>query len=155
MGSTRRGCQGRGLSPGCASSHSRRGQAGLLANPPLASFPCWSVWSVLPPCAWHCLLRARVPHPPCNLHRLLEAQLQAQGREHEAEVEALRAQVEALKEDLDRQQQTFCQTLLLSPEAQLEFGVRQELTRLTNDNLVSALPEGHTLRAVGPPWPFA
>uniref|UniRef100_A0A8C0LVN9 Unconventional myosin-Vb n=1 Tax=Canis lupus dingo TaxID=286419 RepID=A0A8C0LVN9_CANLU len=77
---------------------------------------------------------------------LLEAQLQAQGREHEAEVEALRAQVEALKEDLDRQQQTFCQTLLLSPEAQLEFGVRQELTRLTNDNLVSALPEGHTLR---------
>ena len=110
---------------------------------------------MLPPCAWHCLLRARVPHPPCNLHRLLEAQLQAQGREHEAEVEALRAQVEALKEDLDRQQQTFCQTLLLSPEAQLEFGVRQELTRLTNDNLVSALPEGHTLRAVGPPWPFA
>ncbi|CAD7675081.1 unnamed protein product [Nyctereutes procyonoides] len=74
-------------------------------------------------------------HGVCQTNRLLEAQLQAQGREHEAEVEALRAQVEALKEDLDRQQQTFCQTLLLSPEAQLEFGVRQELTRLTNDNL--------------------
>ena len=51
---------------------------------------------------------------PC---RLLEAQLQAQSREHEEEVEGLKAQVEALKEELDKQQQTFCQTLLLSPEA--------------------------------------
>ncbi|ELK05618.1 Myosin-Vb [Pteropus alecto] len=67
--------------------------------------------------------------------RLLEAQLQAQGREHEEEVERLKAQVEALKEELDKQQQTFCQTLLLSPEAQVEFGIQQELSRLTNENL--------------------
>ncbi|XP_025786918.1 unconventional myosin-Vb [Puma concolor] len=67
--------------------------------------------------------------------RLLEAQLQAQSREHEEEVEGLRAQVEALKEELDKQQQTFCQTLLLSPEAQVEFGVQQEISRLTNENL--------------------
>lgn len=70
--------------------------------------------------------------------RLLEAQLQAQSREHEEEVEHLQAQVEALKEELDKQQQTFCQTLLLSPEAQVEFGVQQEISRLTNENLVSS-----------------
>lgn len=52
-------------------------------------------------------------------------------------MEGLRAQVEGLKEELDKQQQTFCQTLLLSPEAQVEFGVQQELSRLTNENLVS------------------
>ncbi|XP_077916477.1 unconventional myosin-Vb isoform X1 [Halichoerus grypus] len=67
--------------------------------------------------------------------RLLEAQLQAQSREHEEEVEGLKAQVEALKEELDKQQHTFCQTLLLSPEAQVEFGVQQEISRLTNENL--------------------
>ncbi|XP_012931424.1 unconventional myosin-Vb isoform X1 [Heterocephalus glaber] len=67
--------------------------------------------------------------------RLLEAQLQAQSLEHEEEVESLKAQVEALKEEMDKQQQTFCQTLLLSPEAQVEFGVQQEISRLTNENL--------------------
>ncbi|XP_051019612.1 unconventional myosin-Vb isoform X2 [Acomys russatus] len=74
-------------------------------------------------------------HGVCQTNRLLEAQLQAQSLEHEEEVERLKAQVEALKEDMDKQQQTFCQTLLLSPEAQVEFGVQQELSRLTNENL--------------------
>jgi myosin-5 len=69
---------------------------------------------------------------------LLEAQLQAQSLEHEEEVENLQAQVEALKEEMDKQQQTFCQTLLLSPEAQVEFGVQQEISRLTNENLVGS-----------------
>lgn len=81
------------------------------------------------------LTRALLSCPWC---RLLEAQLQAQSREHEEEVEQLKAQVEALKEELDKQQQTFCQTLLLSPEAQVEFGVQQEISRLTNENLVSS-----------------
>uniref|UniRef100_A0A8C2SJB3 Myosin VB n=1 Tax=Capra hircus TaxID=9925 RepID=A0A8C2SJB3_CAPHI len=71
--------------------------------------------------------------------RLLEAQLQAQSREHEEEVDNLKAQLEALKEEMDRQQQTFCQTLLLSPEAQVEFGIQQEMSQLTNENLVSPL----------------
>lgn len=74
-------------------------------------------------------------HGVCQTNRLLEAQLQAQSLEHEEEVERLKAQVEALKEEMDKQQQTFCQTLLLSPEAQVEFGVQQEITRLTNENL--------------------
>lgn len=74
-------------------------------------------------------------HGVCQTNRLLEAQLQAQSLEHEEEVQHLKAQVEALKEELDKQQQTFCQTLLLSPEAQVEFGVQQEISRLTNENL--------------------
>ncbi|XP_012502809.1 PREDICTED: unconventional myosin-Vb isoform X1 [Propithecus coquereli] len=74
-------------------------------------------------------------HGVCQTNRLLEAQLQAQSREHEEEVETLKAQLEALKEEMDKQQQTFCQTLLLSPEAQVEFGVQQEISRLTNENL--------------------
>lgn len=74
-------------------------------------------------------------HGVCQTNRLLEAQLQAQSRAHAEEAEGLRAQVEALQEELDRQQQTFSQTLLLSPEAQVELGVQQEMSRLTNENL--------------------
>ncbi|XP_023365931.1 unconventional myosin-Vb [Otolemur garnettii] len=74
-------------------------------------------------------------HGVCQTNRLLEAQLQAQSLEHEEVVEGLKGQLEALKEEMDKQQQTFCQTLLLSPEAQVEFGVQQELSRLTNENL--------------------
>uniref|UniRef100_A0A7N9CQ07 Unconventional myosin-Vb n=1 Tax=Macaca fascicularis TaxID=9541 RepID=A0A7N9CQ07_MACFA len=74
-------------------------------------------------------------HGVCQTNRLLEAQLQAQSLEHEEEVEHLKSQLEALKEEMDKQQQTFCQTLLLSPEAQVEFGIQQEISRLTNENL--------------------
>nr|XP_045233709.1 unconventional myosin-Vb isoform X4 [Macaca fascicularis] len=74
-------------------------------------------------------------HGVCQTNRLLEAQLQAQSLEHEEEVERLKSQLEALKEEMDKQQQTFCQTLLLSPEAQVEFGIQQEISRLTNENL--------------------
>ncbi|XP_007486729.1 unconventional myosin-Vb isoform X1 [Monodelphis domestica] len=74
-------------------------------------------------------------HGVCQTNRLLEAQLQAQSREHEEEMESLKSQIETLKDEMDKQQQTFCQTLLLSPEAQVEFGVQQEISRLTNENL--------------------
>ncbi|XP_060092161.1 unconventional myosin-Vb isoform X4 [Heteronotia binoei] len=67
--------------------------------------------------------------------RLLEAQLQDQRREHEEEVEALKDQIEALREEMEKQQDIFYQTLQLSPEAQVEFGIQQEITRLTNENL--------------------
>ena len=93
--------------------------------------------------------------PPSSGCRLLEAQLQAQSREHEEEVDNLKAQLEALKEEMDRQQQTFCQTLLLSPEAQVEFGIQQEMSQLTNENLVSPLTMqvpalgSHILKAKG------
>ena len=73
--------------------------------------------------------------------RLLEAQLQDQRREHEEEVEALKNEVDAMKEELEKQQQAFLQTLQLSPEAQVEFGLQQEITRLTNENLVRGCTE--------------
>uniref|UniRef100_A0A8C5TV58 Myosin VB n=1 Tax=Malurus cyaneus samueli TaxID=2593467 RepID=A0A8C5TV58_9PASS len=68
--------------------------------------------------------------------RLLEAQLQDQRREHEEEMEALRNQVDLMQEELEKQQQAFLQTLQLSPEVQVEFGLQQEITRLTNENLL-------------------
>lgn len=123
---------------------------------PSASTPCWvhalAAAAAAARLASEPLLRVRPGPRPSRGHRLqplghlasspwcrlLEAQLQAQGREHEEEAERLKAQVEALKEELDQQQQTFCQTLLLSPEAQVEFGTQQELSRLTNENLVSS-----------------
>ncbi|NXY47895.1 MYO5B protein, partial [Ceuthmochares aereus] len=67
--------------------------------------------------------------------RLLEAQLQDQKRDHEEEVEALRNEMDAMTEKLEKQQQTFLQALQLSPEVQVEFGLQQEITRLTNENL--------------------
>ncbi|NXS71724.1 MYO5B protein, partial [Pandion haliaetus] len=66
--------------------------------------------------------------------RLLEAQLQDQRRQHEEEVKALKRQATAMKEELEKQQQTFLQTLQLSPEAQVELGL-QEIARLTNEHL--------------------
>uniref|UniRef100_A0A8C8SJE9 Myosin VB n=1 Tax=Pelusios castaneus TaxID=367368 RepID=A0A8C8SJE9_9SAUR len=74
--------------------------------------------------------------------RLLEAQLQDQRREHEEEVETLKSQMEALREEMEKQQQAFFQTLQLSPEAQVEFGIQQEITRLTNENLVRNYVKG-------------
>ncbi|XP_071436112.1 unconventional myosin-Vb isoform X2 [Pithys albifrons albifrons] len=71
----------------------------------------------------------------CETNRLLEAQLQDQRREHEEEMEALKSQVDAMQEELEKQQEAFLQTLQLSPEAQVEFGLQQEITRLTNENL--------------------
>ncbi|NXP18544.1 MYO5B protein, partial [Scytalopus superciliaris] len=67
--------------------------------------------------------------------RLLEAQLQDQRKEHEKEMEALKNLVDTMQEELEKQQQAFLQTLQLSPEAQVEFGLQQEITRLTNENL--------------------
>ncbi|NXD99108.1 MYO5B protein, partial [Chaetorhynchus papuensis] len=67
--------------------------------------------------------------------RLLEAQLQDQRREHEEEMEALRNQVDLMQEEMEKQQQAFLQTLQLSPEVQVELGLQQEITRLTNENL--------------------
>ncbi|KFV70271.1 Unconventional myosin-Vb, partial [Dryobates pubescens] len=60
--------------------------------------------------------------------RLLEAQLQEQRREHEEEMEALRNQVDAMQEELEKQQQAFLQSLQLSPEVQVEFGLKSDIS---------------------------
>lgn len=72
--------------------------------------------------------------------RLLEAQLQSQSRQHKDELEALHTQIELLKDDIEKKQEILNYTMSLSPEAQVEFSVQQEITRLTNDNLVRKQP---------------
>ena len=69
--------------------------------------------------------------------RLLEAQLQTQSRQHKDELVALHTQIEVLREDLEKKQEVLGQIMALSPEDKVEFSVQQEITRLTNDNLVS------------------
>uniref|UniRef100_A0A8C2A9S5 Unconventional myosin-Vb n=1 Tax=Cyprinus carpio TaxID=7962 RepID=A0A8C2A9S5_CYPCA len=68
--------------------------------------------------------------------RLLEAQLQTQSRQHKDELEALHTQIELLKDNLEKKQEMLDHFSTLSPEALVEFSVQQEITRLTNENLL-------------------
>uniref|UniRef100_A0A8C8JBD3 Myosin VB n=1 Tax=Oncorhynchus tshawytscha TaxID=74940 RepID=A0A8C8JBD3_ONCTS len=74
--------------------------------------------------------------------RLLEAQLQSQARKHEDELEAFHTQIELLRDDIEKKQEMLNHTMSLSPEAQVEYSIQQEITRLTNDNLVRTLQPG-------------
>lgn len=82
--------------------------------------------------------------------RLLEAQLQTQSRQHKDELEALHTQIELLRDDIEKKQELLNYTAALSPEAKVEYSVQQEITRLTNDNLVrnSFHPNGRNFRFV-------
>lgn len=78
-----------------------------------------------------------LPYKPVwPLFRLLESQLQSQKRSHENEAEALRGEIQSLKEENNRQQQLLAQNLQLPPEARIEASLQHEITRLTNENLV-------------------
>ncbi|XP_013911227.1 PREDICTED: unconventional myosin-Va [Thamnophis sirtalis] len=68
-------------------------------------------------------------------NRLLESQLQTQKRSHENDLEALRGEIQSLKEENNRQQQLLAQNLQLPPEARIEASLQHEITRLTNENL--------------------
>ncbi|XP_023588257.1 unconventional myosin-Va isoform X4 [Trichechus manatus latirostris] len=68
-------------------------------------------------------------------NRLLESQLQSQKRSHDSEAEALRGEIQSLKEENNRQQQLLAQNLQLPPEARIEASLQHEITRLTNENL--------------------
>ncbi|XP_062998493.1 unconventional myosin-Va [Elgaria multicarinata webbii] len=68
-------------------------------------------------------------------NRLLESQLQSQKRSHDNELEALRGEIQGLKEENNRQQQLLAQNLQLPPEARIEASLQHEITRLTNENL--------------------
>lgn len=68
--------------------------------------------------------------------RLLEAQLQSQSRHHKDELEALNTQIELLRGDIEKKQEMLNYAASLSPEAKVEYSVQQEITRLTNENLV-------------------
>ncbi|XP_003969614.1 unconventional myosin-Va isoform X4 [Takifugu rubripes] len=67
--------------------------------------------------------------------RLLEHQLQTQKRSYDVEVEALRGELQSVKEENNRQQQLLAQNLQLPPEARIEASLQHEITRLTNENL--------------------
>ncbi|TKS69855.1 Unconventional myosin-Va [Collichthys lucidus] len=67
--------------------------------------------------------------------RLLEHQVQTQRRTYENEVEALRGELQNVKEENNRQQQLLAQNLQLPPEARIEASLQHEITRLTNENL--------------------
>lgn len=77
----------------------------------------------------------RAYHGLCESKKLLEAQLQSQSRQHKDELEALHTQIELLKDDILKKQEILNYTSSLSPEAQVEYSIQQEITRLTNDNL--------------------
>uniref|UniRef100_A0A8C3IY21 Myosin VA n=1 Tax=Chrysemys picta bellii TaxID=8478 RepID=A0A8C3IY21_CHRPI len=68
-------------------------------------------------------------------NRLLESQLQSQKKSHDNELEALRGEIQSLKEENNRQQQLLAQNLQLPPEARIEASLQHEITRLTNENL--------------------
>lgn len=72
----------------------------------------------------------------CSTPRLLEHQLQTQKRSYDVEVEALRGELQSVKEENNRQQQLLAQNLQLPPEARIEASLQHEITRLTNENLV-------------------
>ncbi|KAM4677427.1 unconventional myosin-Va isoform 2-T2 [Discoglossus pictus] len=68
-------------------------------------------------------------------NRVLESQLQQQKKAYDNEVEALRGEIQGLKEENNRQQQLLAQNLQLPPEARIEASLQHEITRLTNENL--------------------
>lgn len=68
--------------------------------------------------------------------RLLEAQLQTQSKHHKDELEALHTQIELLRNDIEKKQEMLNFAASLSPEAKVEYSVQQEITRLTDENLV-------------------
>lgn len=77
----------------------------------------------------------------------MEAQLQTQSRQHKDELEALHTQIELLRDDIEKKQEILNYTASLSPEAKVEYSVQQEITRLTNDNLVrDSVPTQHRLQ---------
>ncbi|XP_044049853.1 unconventional myosin-Va isoform X7 [Siniperca chuatsi] len=70
-----------------------------------------------------------------DTNRLLEHQLQTQRKSYDNEVEALRGELQNVKEENNRQQQLLAQNLQLPPEARIEASLQHEITRLTNENL--------------------
>ncbi|XP_056146233.1 unconventional myosin-Vb, partial [Lampris incognitus] len=74
-------------------------------------------------------------HGVCEAKKLLETRIQSQSRKHKDELEALHTQIELLKDDIEKKQEMLNYTMCLSPDAQVEYSIQQEITRLTNDNL--------------------
>ncbi|KAK1152599.1 unconventional myosin-Vb-like [Acipenser oxyrinchus oxyrinchus] len=68
-------------------------------------------------------------------NKFLESQLVSQRQKWDSEMEALRLQVGAQREEVDRQSQALAHTLTLPPETGLQLGLQEQLARLAADNL--------------------
>ncbi|KAK3526293.1 hypothetical protein QTP70_022697 [Hemibagrus guttatus] len=69
-------------------------------------------------------------------NRVLESQLQAERQSHTEELEALRAELQVLKEEREQQQQHLLSDTLQLPEAsRVNAALQNEITRLTRHNL--------------------
>lgn len=80
--------------------------------------------------------------------RVLESQLQTQKKSYENELEALKGEIQGLREENNRQQQLLAQNLQLPPEARIEASLQHEITRLTNENLVCRSFIGDVLKSI-------
>lgn len=67
-------------------------------------------------------------------------QTQAQQRDFEEKMAALQQQMTRLKSEKEQQQQLLAQSLLLPEDARVDAGLKHEITRLTNENLVRPPP---------------
>lgn len=110
----------------------------LLFTP--CSFPLVPSSSIYPLLLHSVLHLTSLPSGP----RLLEHQLQTQRRTYDSEVEALRGELQNVKEENNRQQQLLAQNLQLPPEARIEASLQHEITRLTNENLVRCSTHANT-----------
>lgn len=70
------------------------------------------------------------------LCRVLESQLQAERQSHTKELEALRAELQVLKEERDQQQHRLSDTLQLPHDGCVNTALQNEISRLTRHNLV-------------------
>ncbi|XP_058870055.1 unconventional myosin-Vb [Acipenser ruthenus] len=68
-------------------------------------------------------------------NKFLESQLVSQRQQWDSETEALRLQVGAQKEEMDRQSQALAHTLTLPPGTSLQLGLQEQLAHLAADNL--------------------
>ncbi|KAM4619301.1 unconventional myosin-Va-like [Polymixia lowei] len=68
-------------------------------------------------------------------NRVLEYQLQEQGRLHREKYEDLSDELRRMREENKKQQQVLAQSLLLPEDAHIEASLQHEITRLTNNNL--------------------
>ena len=71
--------------------------------------------------------------------RLLECQMQKQERHHNERYRKLVEEVNKLRYEKEQQQKLLAQSLLLPENARVEASLKHEITRLTNENLVSLL----------------
>uniref|UniRef100_A0A8C2ZTZ5 Myosin VA n=1 Tax=Cyclopterus lumpus TaxID=8103 RepID=A0A8C2ZTZ5_CYCLU len=74
-------------------------------------------------------------------NRMLECQMQEQKRAGHEEYKKLLEEVNKFKAEKEQQQKLLAQSLLLPEDARIEASLKHEMTRLTNENLVSLLTE--------------